>query len=344
MLSAKNVVLWGIAMHYLPTSSTLLILAAALLIFPLPDPDNDVKTDSELIEEIIARHDAAYDEIKSYHAKYTYATFYENPRSETFKGQTHTDPKCSVGEAEIIRQGNAFWFSRHTKSETDVLFNQDLVKAMVLNDGYSAQANIPMKANSTHIQVYWEDHGGFHTINQDRRLQVFSSFANPEPTNFGFSPFLNLQERYERKDEGAEWSVKKDDNGCYVLQHLIMRDGEVQSREKYWIDPDKDYLMVRSEVRGQNDVFYRGNECTLQKLGDGAWFPSKGLRLRDENGEGFKMMMTISEATVNETYPASQFVLEAMPIQMERVEIRRVLLNRKLVKYRYVNGQFVQVR
>ena len=333
-------------MSYLPTPSTLLMLATALCVFPLPastetlpDPDNDAKTDTELIEALIAHHSAARDKIKSYHAKYTYERIMDPP-----PGTKVTDPQLyrdTTAEAEIIRQGDCYWFTRHSTSDVEGP-HKDLMEYAVLNPKYYVEIHVPEIYKDQVITAYWVDHKGLDALDETPMAGSAKYFTLPEPIVYGFraAHYGTLEALYSNNPEYTKWTVLKN-NGSYTLSSELTFRERQRAKCIYIINSEKDYMLELVHVTYPQDNLETKIQVELQALSDGVYFPRTINADADETEFHMIDHINVVEVDINEKYPDTQFEFGAIPVDMSRLRVKRTFLDGKIRDYRYLNGEFI---
>lgn len=333
-------------MNYLPTPSTLLILAATLFIIPLPAPCEtlpeagaDTNSDTELIEALIAHHTAAREKIKSYHAKYTYERIMDPP-----PGTIVTDPQLyrdTTAEAEIIRQGDCYWFTRHSTSDVEGP-HKDLMEYAVLNPKYYVEIHVPEIYKDQVITAYWVDHKGLDALDETPMARSAKYFTLPEPIVYGFTGanYGKLENTYHLNRKFSKWTVSRT-NSSYVLTRDLFVHEQLRTRGIYSINSEKGYMLELVDVNHLQEDLETKIQVELEALGNGVYFP-KTIGVDAEEHE-FRMIdkIKVTEVEINNEYPDIQFEFGAIPVDMSRLRVKRSFVDGKLHDYRYLNGEFI---
>ncbi len=293
------------------------------------------ETDTELIEALIAHHEASSNAIANYSAEYTYSMEYgQNVPDEEHQSDT-------TAQAKIIRSGDSYWCWRHSISDTPNIIGSEIIETAVLNAQYFAHASIPVKANNSYELLNLIEHRGFHNLNQPPILRMAPSFPAPEPIHFAFSKGRGgLREFYERNPEHCKWTVQVDEEtDTYILQRQLITDAPTRSTRKYWISPTRNYLIKRMELWNSHDALEDSYTCTFMQIDGKIWFPNNIIYRRKSNN--LICTMTVQKASIYPSFADSQFTFEKLPIDFHKTVLRKHSLKGTTNDYIYIDGQYV---
>ncbi|GMU92641.1 MAG: hypothetical protein AMXMBFR4_16990 [Candidatus Hydrogenedentota bacterium] len=320
-----------------------------------PSPSSQ-STDMELIRTIIAHNTAARERI------YSLPLRVELESETTYDHDPSMDPapipdpvpkgrRIDRTESVKIYDGSRFKTDMtrivevpeanyHTKQETSVVFNEEyLAEMFTLPKGRDGDYEVL-------IHVYEHRPNGEVL---EETLKGLRGWKEPDVRKFGFAAGSSISppdRLMELATPADAWSV---DEIMYEEARLfrIKCTGAPDSKGKrnhsqYWIDPAKDFLIVRAEAVARDGYDRVNIDVELMELSEDMWFPHE-IRVdhREFEGRSFRQHIWVSKAEANVRPPKDDFYIESLTFKPSSTRLIKCSPNGNVVEMLFYAGGWV---
>ena len=275
-----------------------------LLVFCTLVSSNQVRGNDEIsLAELVERHKATCESVRSLTAKYTYQQIDPAQGDQLIGNGTYSRARSKV----YIKDGRPGTFAQ------DTLINSGSARSVWRNWTQSRVEQAATLQTSgeyiSHGEVYLHMH-----------LHGF-----PGPT----SRKLSLEELYDLPGAQVRLSgVNLNDRECVLAE---MRHAIAGSRVvvKHWHDVGHGYLIVRRELRGEDDDELLVAEVSDFQEQNGARFPAR-RRLRSIRGKALRreFLLILADVKINTPVPDKDLTLPPVPAGTECTDFTKMQVYR----------------